>query len=50
MFETGHLPTVGEKIVIGQVCFEIVDRDGRRIDKVLAVVWGANADNVSEAH
>ena len=42
---SGHLPQVGERIDCGQWLFEVVDLDGRRIDKVLA--WrrsGAGAD------
>jgi putative hemolysin len=31
----GHIPKVGEKTVIGDFIIEIVDMDGRRIDKVL---------------
>jgi putative hemolysin len=34
--EFGTIPDVGEKIETGGWRFEIVDRDGRRIDKVLA--------------
>ncbi|MGZ5847078.1 MAG: hemolysin family protein [Ramlibacter sp.] len=34
---SGHLPAVGEKIECGEWLFEVVDLDGRRIDKVLAV-------------
>jgi putative hemolysin len=33
---SGHLPAVGEKIECGDWLFEVVDLDGRRIDKVLA--------------
>lgn len=33
---TGHLPAVGERIDCGDWVFEVVDLDGRRIDKVLA--------------
>lgn len=33
---TGHLPKVGERIECAGWCFEVVDLDGRRIDKVLA--------------
>ncbi|HEY1230437.1 MAG TPA: transporter associated domain-containing protein, partial [Ramlibacter sp.] len=33
---SGHLPSVGEKIECGEWLFEVVDLDGRRIDKVLA--------------
>jgi putative hemolysin len=33
---SGHLPQVGERIDCGDWVFEVVDLDGRRIDKVLA--------------
>ncbi|MBA2962228.1 MULTISPECIES: hemolysin family protein [Ramlibacter] len=33
---SGHLPGVGERIEAGGWLFEVVDLDGRRIDKVLA--------------
>jgi len=33
---SGHLPAEGEKIECGDWLFEVVDMDGRRIDKVLA--------------
>ncbi|WP_427913297.1 hemolysin family protein [Ramlibacter sp. MMS24-I3-19] len=33
---SGHLPAVGEKIECGEWLFEVMDLDGRRIDKVLA--------------
>jgi putative hemolysin len=33
---SGHLPGVGERIECGDWLFEVVDLDGRRIDKVLA--------------
>jgi putative hemolysin len=33
---SGHLPGVGERIDCGDWLFEVVDLDGRRIDKVLA--------------
>jgi len=36
MSETGHLPAVGERIECAGWLFEVVDLDGRRIDKVLA--------------
>jgi putative hemolysin len=32
----GHLPRVGEAVEVHGWCFEVVDLDGRRIDKVLA--------------
>ncbi len=34
--ETGHLPAVGERIACAGWIFEIMDLDGKRIDKVLA--------------
>lgn len=34
--ELGHIPTPGESVTIRGWCFEVVDLDGRRIDKVLA--------------
>ncbi len=34
--ELGHIPTPGENVVLHGWCFEVVDLDGRRIDKVLA--------------
>ncbi|HZY19035.1 MAG TPA: hemolysin family protein [Ramlibacter sp.] len=34
---SGHLPSVGERIECGDWLFEVVDLDGRRIDKVLAL-------------
>ena len=34
--ELGHLPTPGEYVTIDGWCFEVVDLDGRRVDKVLA--------------
>ncbi|MEJ6022144.1 hemolysin family protein [Ramlibacter sp. PS4R-6] len=36
MTVTGHLPGVGEKIESSHWVFEVVDLDGKRIDKVLA--------------
>ncbi|QIL44508.1 HlyC/CorC family transporter [Acidovorax sp. HDW3] len=38
---SGHLPTLGERIVCTGWEFEVVDLDGRRIDKVLAQWMGA---------
>ncbi|TFZ01350.1 hemolysin family protein [Ramlibacter rhizophilus] len=37
MAESGHLPGVGERIECAGWSFEVVDLDGKRIDKVLAV-------------
>ena len=37
MTESGHLPAVGERIECAQWLFEVVDLDGKRIDKVLAM-------------
>lgn len=34
---SGHLPKVGERIECGDWIFEVVDLDGRRIDKVMAI-------------
>ncbi len=34
--ELGHLPIPGEHVTLHGWCFEVVDLDGRRIDKVLA--------------
>ena len=34
--ELGHLPSPGEHVTLHGWCFEVVDLDGRRIDKVLA--------------
>jgi putative hemolysin len=31
----GHIPAVGEVVTIGEVTLEVVDMDGRRIDRVL---------------
>jgi putative hemolysin len=42
---SGHLPGVGEKIEAGGWRFEVVDLDGRRIDKVLASRVAATANN-----
>jgi len=37
LFVLGRLPQTGEKVRLENWEFEIVDLDGRRIDKVLAV-------------
>jgi putative hemolysin len=34
--ELGHIPDPGESVTLHGWCFEVVDLDGRRIDKVLA--------------
>lgn len=31
----GHIPTVGETVRVGHFVFEVVDMDGRRIDRIL---------------
>jgi putative hemolysin len=36
MSVSGHLPAVGEQIACGDWLFEVMDLDGKRIDKVLA--------------
>lgn len=33
----GHIPEVGERVEYGTWSFEVVDLDGRRVDKILAV-------------
>jgi putative hemolysin len=33
--QIGHIPKIGETTTIGDFVLEIVDMDGRRIDKVL---------------
>lgn len=43
MAVSGHLPTTGERITCAGWVFEVVDLDGRRIDKVLASVQPAPA-------
>jgi putative hemolysin len=37
MSVTGHLPATGERIDCGEWLFEVVDLDGKRIDRVLAM-------------
>ena len=36
MSVSGHLPATGERIACGDWLFEVIDLDGKRIDKVLA--------------
>lgn len=40
---SGHLPKTGERIDCGEWVFEVLDLDGRRIDKVLAYPLGPSA-------
>ena len=42
MSVTGHLPAVGERIECADWLFEVVDLDGKRIDKVLASPLGGS--------
>ena len=35
MAQLGHIPAIGEHFVLGDFRFEVVDMDGRRIDRVL---------------
>jgi putative hemolysin len=44
MAVSGHLPETGERIDCGEWVFEVVDLDGRRIDKVLAQAVPEPAD------
>jgi putative hemolysin len=37
LFQLGHIPVPGERFDWGSWRFEVVDLDGRRIDKVLAI-------------
>ncbi|WP_252181245.1 transporter associated domain-containing protein [Azospirillum sp. B4] len=37
LFKLGHLPRVGEGISHAGYRFEVVDMDGRRIDKILVI-------------
>jgi len=43
--ESGHLPVVGERIGCAGWVFEVVDLDGKRIDKVLAQLQPPAADH-----
>jgi putative hemolysin len=36
MSVSGTLPAAGERIDCGDWCFEVIDLDGKRIDKVMA--------------
>lgn len=45
MAESGHLPVVGERIGCAGWVFEVVDLDGKRIDKVLAQLQPPAADH-----
>ncbi|MDD2808739.1 hemolysin family protein [Rhodoferax sp.] len=44
MAVSGHLPATGEKISCEGWCFEVLDLDGRRVDKVLASRLEAASD------
>jgi putative hemolysin len=44
MAVSGRLPASGERIECGDWVFEVVDLDGRRIDKVLAQAVRESAD------
>jgi putative hemolysin len=54
MSVSGHLPETGERIECGEWLFEVVDLDGKRIDKVLAMParqnesGGASAEAAAE--
>jgi putative hemolysin len=47
MSVSGHLPATGERIDCGDWIFEVVDLDGKRIDKVLATPRPADAQRPS---
>ncbi|MDP1656273.1 MAG: hemolysin family protein [Hylemonella sp.] len=44
---SGHLPHTGERIECADWLFEVVDMDGRRIDKVLAMPLAATAPSLT---
>ncbi|MDD4943157.1 hemolysin family protein [Rhodoferax sp.] len=46
MAVSGHLPATGEKINCEGWCFEVLDLDGRRVDKVLASQLEAESDTL----
>jgi putative hemolysin len=48
MSVSGHLPEAGERIECGDWLFEVVDLDGKRIDKVLAARQSARHAAVSQ--
>jgi putative hemolysin len=48
MSVSGHLPATGERIECSEWTFEVVDLDGRRIDKVLALPQRAEAAGAEE--
>jgi putative hemolysin len=45
---SGRLPGTGERIECAGWVFEVIDLDGKRIDKILAIKNSANADAKSE--
>ena len=45
----GHLPTAGESFVHNDTRFEVVDMDGRRIDKVLVAPAGNSDDALDQS-
>jgi putative hemolysin len=45
----GHIPVTGEKIAWHGLGFEIVDRDGARIDKVLITPVAASEEPGDES-
>jgi CBS domain containing-hemolysin-like protein len=42
LFAMGHLPALGERFDYEGWQFEIIDLDGRRIDKILAIPIGSS--------
>jgi putative hemolysin len=49
MFVSGRLPAVGERIDCGDWVFEVMDLDGKRIDKVLAMARAREAHPARES-
>jgi len=37
MNQLGSVPTIGETFTLGKWRFEVIDMDGRRVDRVLAM-------------
>ncbi|MBG9387943.1 hemolysin family protein [Caenimonas aquaedulcis] len=49
MSVSGHLPATGERIDCGDWRFEVVDLDGKRIDKVLATALPPHSERAPES-
>jgi putative hemolysin len=49
MARLNRIPHVGDKVALGEFSLEVIDMDGRRIDKVLIQPGPTTADNAGEA-